>query len=223
MPFFNLPTVPMAAYSQHPTQRLIEWRFSVRTLFIAVTAVCLILATFQVFGLQQAMETLFSLSSISLLIGSIWLASRDSVRALGIVLVFHFCVGAFLAIGPIAARVLDDRVNLPVTRSAANAPILQRALDTNNSLDYEPGIRFIRNNSLLRGLFRLVGVLTVALFVVPPTAPIVAAAVPILLLRLYPVLTERQLWCGWGFWVFGLLPMLYLIFCEAVIERWLGL
>jgi hypothetical protein len=42
-----------------------------------------------------------------------------------------------------------------------------------------------------------------------------------MLLRLNPVLTPRQMWWGWCIWIIGLLPLLYMTYCEAVIEHWL--
>src|SRR5687767_5411349 len=91
---------------------LFDFRFRLRTLLLLLTAVCLFLALLPLIATESgfiAFGNAFLVSSLALTALAVWLATRNSPRHLGILILCHLAIAIFLVVGPIVSYHLNGR------------------------------------------------------------------------------------------------------------------
>lgn len=196
---------------------LLDVRFRLRTFLAAVTVICVSLA----FGFNTFCFV-FSLASGALALYSIWLAGQYAPRYLGILIICHVAIAAFLSIGPILSYHLNGRAWYDYGLSNWDPPPSQLSDGTVGVYDYDPKSTPPAVWPIIGPLLYVMCWLSFALVIFPPTGPIVSIACFVLAIRLRHVLTTRQNLVVWIAWGLGLPPLLYLIFWGGHVLEWIA-
>ena len=202
---------------------LFDFRFSLRTLLFLFTAVCLFLAFCALITEIGfiAFENAFLLCCLTLTVLAVWLATCNSPRHLGVLIVCHLAIAIFLFVGPILSYHLNGRAWYDYGLSPWNPPQFHFQDGTIGVRDYDP--KFTRPGvwPVIGPIMLVMTWLSIGLMILPPTAPVVAIALLVLAIRLRRVLTKRQSIFVWSSWAIGLGPVLYLVLWGGKVFEWI--
>jgi hypothetical protein len=188
-----------------------DFRFNLRTLLYGVTAASIFLALCPLIATQTgfiAFENAFLPFSLGLTAFAVWLATRNSPKYLGILIICHMTIAMFLLLGPIVSYHINGRAWYDYGMSPWNPPPFQFSDGTIGISDYDP--KFTRPVvwPVIGPVMYVMSRLSMLLMIFPPTAPAVTIAAFVLASRLWPVLTKQQLLFVSTSWVISLVRAL---------------
>lgn len=200
-----------------------RFQFRLRTLLYLVSAVGVLLASFQVLGPEYAVRALgsvFLLFSFGLLVFAVWLAARNTRWHLRRLLVCHLAVGAFLLVGPILAYHVNGRAWYDYGLAGWNPPVSHddgRTWIGDYDSKYTPPAVW----PIVGPVLYLMSAYSIGLAFIPPTAEVITIALLVMAARLRRALTVRQQVYVWTIWTVGAVPVLYMVVWGAKVLEWI--